>query len=103
MKRMISLRMGAAATLGLAIALVVAPGYSQTQGMERRDDHREDRGQARDTRQGGRDEARDLKEKCKEGDTSRAECRQLKRETKQDARGEARDTKTNDSGETTTP
>ena len=69
----------AAATLTLAAAGVIsAPttAYADTQGNERREDRR-------DTR----DEARDVKAACKEGDQSRAECRQDKRDTKQDARG----------------
>lgn len=74
-----------------ATGLLVPASYSdaQTRGMDRRDD----RGDARDTRQGGRDEARDTKQECREGDSSRAECRQDKRDTKQDTREEARDVK----------
>ena len=77
--------------LGLAVSGVTAlptAGYSQTQGMERRDDRQE----VRDTRQTGRDEARDAKDECLQGDEkSRAECRQQKRDTKQDVREDARD------------
>jgi hypothetical protein len=81
--------------LALALIAAPAPGYSQTEGMERRDDRRDDRGEARDTRQTGREAARDAKEACKEGD-SRAECRQQKRDTKQDTRQDARDIPTTD-------
>jgi hypothetical protein len=49
--------------------------FAQTQGMERRDDRR-------DNRQGARNE----KHACKAGDNSRAECRQHKRDTKQEGR-----------------
>jgi hypothetical protein len=61
----------------LFVAGVTAPiaAYSQTAGMEHRDDRR-------DTRQ----EARVDKAACKAGDDSRAECRQDKRNTKQNAR-----------------
>jgi hypothetical protein len=74
----------------VALALLVTPGtgYSQTDGMKRR-------GDARDTRQKGRDAARDAKQDCKEND-SRSECRQQKRGTKQDTREEARDIRQGD-------
>lgn len=80
----------ALAIAGLLVA--IPPAYAQTQGMERRDDRRD----ARDTRQTGRAEARDTKEACRDGDNSRADCRQEKRDTKQDARESARDIKRND-------
>ena len=49
-----------------------APAYAQTQGMDRRDDHRDDR-----------DAGRAAKQDCKAGDEkSRAECREQKRDTK---------------------
>ena len=61
--------MGALAIVMLA---VVAPAYAQTQGMDRRDDHRDDR-----------DAGRAAKQDCKAGDEkSRPECRQEKRDTK---------------------
>jgi len=51
---------------------VVASAYAQTQGMERRDDHRDDRSAGRAAKQD-----------CKAGDEkSRAECRGEKRDTK---------------------
>jgi hypothetical protein len=81
---MISALRSRAATALLALAagvLAAAPGHSA------------DRKEARDTRQEGRQEARDAKDACKEGDSSRAECRQDKRDTKQDTREEARDVK----------
>jgi hypothetical protein len=68
--------------LTLAVGLALAgPGYAA------------DRKDARDTRQEGRDEARDTKDACKEGDSSRADCRQDKRDDKQENRDEARDVK----------
>ena len=49
-----------------------APAYAQTQGMDRRDEHRD-----------GRDAGRAAKQDCKAGDEkSRAECREEKRDTK---------------------
>ena len=70
------------ALLALAAGTFAAvPGYSA------------DRKEARDTKQEGRDEARDTKDACKEGDSSRADCRQDKRDDKQDTRDEARDVK----------
>lgn len=86
-------------TLAIAVAVPLmwsAAGYAQTQGMENRDDRRDDRGEARDTRQEGRDEARDTKQECKDEGGNRMDCRQEKRDIKQDARGEARDVKTDD-------
>lgn len=70
-------RMG---TLLLALAAAgpmmwSAAGYSQTQGMERRDDRQDSRG-----------EARDAKDECKDADGNRMDCRQEKRDVKQDAR-----------------
>lgn len=71
-------RMG---TLVLALATAgsmmwSAASYSQTQGMDRRDDRQDTRGEARDT-----------KEECKDADGNRMDCRQEKRDVKQDARG----------------
>ncbi len=88
-------------TLVLALAASVpmmwpAASYSETEGMERRDDRRGDRGEARDIKQEGRDEARAAKQECKDADGNRMECRQEKREMKQDTRGEARDVKTDE-------
>jgi hypothetical protein len=76
-------------------ALLLSPlsGYSQTPGMERRQNRRANRDDARATRQAGRHDARDAKQECKDAGGNRIECRQLKRETKQDARGTARDQK----------
>src|SRR5215204_1144276 len=63
------------------------PAYATTERAE-------DRRDARDTKQAGREEAREQKAACKAGDDkSRAECRQEKRDTKQDAREDARDIK----------
>ena len=86
MNHRVGSRLGVAVS-AVAFALLVAPapGYSQTDGMEKR-------GEARDTKQAGREGARDAKADCKEND-SRAECRQQKRDTKQDVREQARDGK----------
>jgi hypothetical protein len=71
-------------TAGLQWTLV--PAYATERGEERRD--------ARDTKQEGRDEARAQKKECKEADDkSRAECRHEKRETKEEARDTAKDIK----------
>ena len=78
-------RLAIVSAVALALLVAPAPGYSQTDGMEKR-------GEARDTRQTGRDAARDAKDDCKEND-SRAECRQQKRDTKQDTRQQAHDGK----------
>jgi hypothetical protein len=72
------------------------PAYSETAGMERRDDRRDDRQGAQDTRQEGRDTARKTKKQCKDAGGSRSECRQAKRSVKQKARKSARDIKIND-------
>jgi hypothetical protein len=69
----------AAAVLSFAGLLFAGAGYSA------------DRKEARDTKQEGRQEARDTKDACKEGDSSRADCRQDKRDDKQEARDQARD------------
>jgi hypothetical protein len=76
----------------LAVALSLLspmPGYSQTPGMERR----QNRDDARATRQAGRHAARHAKQECKDAGGNRIACRQQKREMKQDARGAARDQK----------
>lgn len=91
MHRRIRVRM-VVLTLALAVGSLtaVAPIGAQTQGQERRDDRKD----ARDTKQTGRQDARDVKADCKEGDEkSRAECRKDKRDVKQNARESARDIK----------
>ena len=71
-------------TAGLQWTLV--PVYATERGEERKD--------ARDTKQTGREEAREREGQCKAGDDkSRAECRQEKRDTKQEVRESARDIK----------
>jgi len=80
----------AVSTLALGAACLMSaptPGFAQTDNADERQD-------ARDMKQTGRDDARDTKQECKEGDEkSRAECRQDKRDTKQDTRDAARDVK----------
>ena len=49
--------LGIVSAVALALLVAPAPGYSQTDGME-------ERGGARDTRQTGRDAARDAKQDC---------------------------------------
>jgi hypothetical protein len=67
-----SSRRGVGVLAAIVMLAVVAPAYAQTQGMERRDEHR-------DSRAGGRA----AKQACKAGDEkTRAECRQVKRTTK---------------------
>ena len=90
-----------AGTLALVFAVAgpliwTAPAYSETAGMERRDDRRDDRQEAQDTRQEGREVARDIKEQCRDAGGSGPECRQAKRNVKQKARRSARDIKIND-------
>jgi hypothetical protein len=62
------------------------PAYATEQSEQRQD--------ARDTKQTGRQDARQEKVECKAGDDkNRAECRQDKRDTKQETRDTARDIK----------
>ena len=66
---------------------VSVPAYAATEQGEQRQE-------ARDTKQTGRQDAREEKAECKAGDDkSRAECRQDKRDTKQESRDTARDIK----------
>jgi hypothetical protein len=70
------IRQGAAVVVAALMMLSVGSASAQTQGMERRDDRRDDRAGARATKQ-----------ECKAGDEkTRAECRQGKRTTKQEGR-----------------
>ena len=87
----------------VAATLLISPmhGHAQTQGMERRQNRRQNRDDARETRQQGRHDARDAKQECKDAGGNRIDCRQQKREMKQDARGEARDQKYGNPGEET--
>jgi hypothetical protein len=74
--RMSFMRKGAAAVVGALLMLSVGVASAQTQGMERRDERRDDKAGARATKQA-----------CKAGDEkTRAECRQVKRTTKQQGR-----------------
>jgi hypothetical protein len=70
------MRKGAAVVVAALMVLSVGAASAQTQGMERRDERRDDRAGARDAKQD-----------CKAGDEkTRAECRQEKRDTKQQGR-----------------
>ena len=71
---------------GASLQWTLVSAYATERGKDRRD--------ARDTRQDGREEAREQKAACKAGDDkSRAECRHEKRDTKQESREDARDIK----------
>ena len=75
-------------------ALLITAGLQWTLGPANATERGEERKDARDTKQAGREEAKEQKAECKAGDDkSRAECRQDKRDTKQDARESARDIK----------
>ncbi|MCK9620373.1 MAG: hypothetical protein M0R47_07550 [Methylobacter sp.] len=82
------------ATAGLLIGS--SPAYSETAGMERRDDRRDDRQGAQDIRQKGRDVGRETKDQCRDAGGSGPKCRQEKRGIKQDARKAGRKLKQND-------
>ena len=73
MNRPVGLRMGAT-MLAFGVGLLVAPApvFPDTQGNERREDRRDDRQGARDTRQTGRHDARDVKDACKDTGDSRS-------------------------------
>lgn len=58
-------------TVAAALLLAPVPGYSDTQGKERREERRDKR-----------DDARDAKDACKDAGGNRPECRQEKREVK---------------------
>ncbi|MBP6734460.1 MAG: hypothetical protein KA142_07205 [Chromatiaceae bacterium] len=76
----------ATAAIAAGVQMMSAPTYATEQSGQRQD--------ARDTRQTGRQDARQEKADCRAGDEkNRPECRQDKRDTKQDARGTARDQK----------
>ncbi|MEF8719175.1 MAG: hypothetical protein V5B44_16215 [Candidatus Accumulibacter necessarius] len=78
----------AVAILAIAagVQLMPGPAYATEQGQQRQE--------ARDTKQTGRQDSREEKAACKAGDEkNRAECRQDKRDTKQDSRDTARDIK----------
>ena len=75
-------------------ALVITAGLQWTPVPADATERGGERKDARDTKQTGREEAKEQKAACKAGDEkSRAECRQEKRDTKQDARESARDIK----------
>ena len=69
--------LAALVTVGSALAITTysQTAHAQTNGMERRDERR-----------GTRQTSRDVKQACKAGDKSNAECRQGKRDVKQAGR-----------------
>ena len=86
--------MGLLTTVFAVLALVITAGLQWTSGPAYATERGEERRDARDTKQTGREEARKQKAECKAGDDkSRAECRHEKRDTKQDARESASDIK----------
>lgn len=86
--------MGLVTTVFAVSALVMTAGLLWTSVPAYATERGEDRRDARDTKQTGREEAREQKAECKAGDDkSRSECRQEKRDTKQDSRESARDIK----------
>ena len=74
--------------IAAGLLAISAPSHSENIG-ERADDRQE----KRDIKQEGREQARDAKAACKEGDQSRSECRQEKRDIKQESREAGRDVK----------
>ena len=85
---------GLVTTVFAVSALVIAAGLQWTSVPAYATERGEERKDARDTKQTGREEAKEQKAECKAGDDkSRAECRQEKRDTKQEARESARDIK----------
>lgn len=77
----------AALVIAASVQWVSVPAYAATEQGEQRQE-------ARDTKQTGRQDARQEKAECKAGDDkSRVECRQEKRDTKQETRDTARDIK----------
>ena len=84
-----------ASVLGVALVaagmLMPPPGHSQTAGMDRRQERRQNRDDARAARQTGRHEGRDVKHACKDAGGNRMECRHQKRATKHEAREKSRD------------
>jgi hypothetical protein len=83
--------------LAAATAFVSPPrSYAQTQGMDRRQDRRSDRDDARGTRQEGRHTSRDAKQDCKDAGGNRMECRHMKRGMKHESRKSAREKKYGD-------
>jgi len=86
--------MGLVATVFAVSVLVIPAGLQWTLVPAYATERGEERKEARDTKQAGREEARQQKAECKAGDEkSRAECRKEARETKQGARESARDIK----------
>ena len=57
--------------VGAALLLSPVGGYAQTPGMERRQNRRGNRDDARETRQQGRHDARDAKQDCKDAGGNR--------------------------------
>jgi hypothetical protein len=93
--RWTTLRVGTFALALFATGPLLSPEpvSPQTVGMERREDRRHDRDDARATRQTGRHTGRDVKQACRDTGGHAMDCRQQKRATKQGARQTARDIK----------
>ena len=72
--------------IATALLATSAPSYSEVMG-ERSDERQADGILSRS----GREQARDAKAACKEGDKSRSDCRQEKRDIKQESRDAGRD------------
>ena len=78
MHRRMSFWRSVGALAAVVVLAGIAPASPQTQGMERRNQRRDNRAAAREAKQA-----------CKAGDEkSRAECRQVKREAKQAGRND---------------
>ena len=73
------------------LLLTSLPVHAQTEGMDRRQERRGRRDDARATRQTGRHEARDAKQECREGGGSGVKCRNEKRVDKHESRQKSRD------------
>ena len=87
-------RVGLVATVFAVSVLVTTTGVQWLSAPAHATERAKDRRDARDTRQEGREDAREQKAACKAGDEkSRAECRHEKRDTKQESREDARDIK----------
>jgi len=78
MERRMGLRRATCVLATVVTLACVGTTYAQTQGMDRRDERRDDKAGARAEKQA-----------CKAGDeNTRAECRQVKRDAKQEGRND---------------